>query len=216
MIVTIYKAITLKMYNEYHKKNLKEDYEIFKEINKFQHCYSEVKLTKRDENTYWHEHTRFLFKGDIINVVIRYDSYRKRYSFYGDWNTSDMKNISIYQIHDIRKKFKEPRGVGKLTKKKIADWIKYETDVYLAVKKANDEHNDKVITFLRSLDGENIKWFTNDPDRGQWNGEIVKNGLVYKFSINDGYINQKIEVYYKTPSTLDAFKLLSDNKINLK
>jgi len=214
MIVTISKAVEMKMYNEYHERNLKEDYEVYKEINKFHHCFSKVELSETTGDSYWHESTKFLLKNDVIDVIIRYDSYRKRYSFYGDWDTSDLKNLSHYQISDIRKKFKEPRGVGKLSKKKITDWIKYEEDVYLACVKKNNELDNGVNSFLDSLKGENVNWFNQNPERSQWSGEIVKNGVVFKFSIDNGCVSQKIEVHYKTPSTLEAFKLLSDNKIN--
>jgi len=213
MKYTISKALKMNLGNEYHLKNLKASFEVYKEINKFHPCYSEVELVERD-NEYWHEHTKFLLKNDVIDVVIRFDDYRKRYSFYGNWNSYDMKNLSHYQISDIREKFTEPRGVGKLSKKKIADWIEYEESVYLACKIQNEEFEDKVGNFLETLKGENITNYREDNNRGEWSGSIIKNGIEYKFNISDGCISENISIHYTVSSTLNSFKLLSDNKIN--
>ena len=100
-----------------------------------------------------------------------------------------MKNLSHYQISDIKQTFTEPRGVGKLNKKKIADWIKYEEEVYFACKKKNEERDDNVVDFLKTLVGQNIKWLKNKPESGIYSGEIIKNGIKYTFNISDGYIN---------------------------
>lgn len=214
MKISIEKALKLKLANEYHKRDLLANYEIYKEINKFHKCYSEIEITERDDNKFWIENTKFILENDVIGIVIRYNTYNKQYHFFGNWNQIDMKNISNYQINDFRKNFKKPRGVGKLSKKKIADWIKYETDIYLACKKKNDELEDNTKTFLKTLEGQNVQWHLKNEKTGQYSGEIIKNGIKYSFTITNGYVNQKIEVYYKVPTNLDSFLLLSDNKIN--
>ncbi len=215
-VISLKSALKLNIDNEYQRKNLDKDKELLEHINTFHKCECYVKVSDREDGTYWVEHTKFVLDNEVIGVVIRYDSYRKKYSFYGDWNTSDMKNLSSYQISDIRKTFTEPRGVGKLNKKKITDWIKFEEDVYLACKKKNNELDDKVGKFLKTLAGQDVKWRTQNEQTGVYVGEIVKNGIEYKFSIENGFISEKVSIHYKVSNNINSFLLLSDNKINRK
>jgi hypothetical protein len=216
MAITLESALKLKFDNEYQIKNLLKAKELLDHINTFHKCECYVTTSNRSDGIYWLEYMKFVLDNEIIGVVIRYDEYRKKYSFYGDWDSRQFENLSTYQMSDIRKQFTEPRGVGKLNKKKIAEWIKYEEDIYLESKKKNLELNDKVSDFLKTLVGQNINWHKNKPEEGVYNGEIIKNGIKYSFNIADGCINQKVEIYYQVPNSLESFLLLSDNKINRK
>jgi len=215
-VISLQSALKLTFDNEYQRKNLVKDKALFDYINTFHKCECNVSVSERENGTYWLEHTKFVLDNDVIGVVIRYDEYRKKYSFYGNWDQRILKNLSSYQVSEIKKQFTEPRGVGKLNKKKIADWIKYEQDVYLACKKKNEELDDKVGNFLKTLAGQNVKWITQNEQTGEYKGEIVKNGIEYKFNIENGCISQKMEIYFQVPNNLESFLLLSDNKINRK
>jgi hypothetical protein len=214
MKVTIEEAIKLKMRNEYHEKDILKKYEIYKGIIKFHPCISEVYLEEYEDG-YWLDSVKFFLKNEKINVIINYWEHKKRYTFTGDWaKWNELKNITSYRKNDIYEKFEKPRNVGVLNKKKIQDWIKYEEDVYLACKAENDSKSNKIKEFLNTLKGENVTWFKNDDEKEQYQGEIIKNGVVYSFSVNDGHINENIKLHYSIDSNLKTFKLLSDNKIN--
>jgi hypothetical protein len=86
------------------------------------------------------------------------------------------------------------------------------------------EAEKKEADFLASLKGFDVKfsydWSTDwnektgerEKTRGKiTGGEIVKNGLVFSFELQqDGYISKKISVHYSVDNTLEAFKKLTD------
>ena len=210
MIKTLAEALKLNISNKYHSETLEKDKVVFDNINKFYPCECECEVSQHEDGDWYLDHSRFYLINDVCKIVIRFDSYRKKYNFYF---TENFSNISHYQISDIRKSFDAPQNVGVLTTKKIEKWVKYEQDVYLAIKKKSDELSNGVDTFLKTLEGENVKWFNNNNNKS---GEIVKNGIKFSFSISDGYVSKKIEIYYDVDNTLEMFKKLSDNKLGLE
>jgi len=209
-IITIEEAIKLDFYNEYHQKRviqIKEQYDI---INDVHQCDCEVHVSEREDGSVYFDHHNFYLVNDTCQIQIRHDSYSKKYTFF---YSEDFKNLSVYQKSDIRDKFKAPRGVGKLTKKKIADWIKYETDIYKACKEKDKNLNNDVSEFLESIKDEDVRFFGKDEKRNHYSGEIIKNGIKFTFKIENGYVQKAILIDYTVSATLDNFKLLSNNKI---
>jgi len=198
-------TLKLNFDNEYQRKNIEEASKLHELIYKFHPCDTIFAVSKR-ENDYCLEHINHYLINDVCPIRISYNSYRKKYSFYYE---SNFDNVSSYRQGEIAKQFKEPKNVGVLNKKKIEDWIKYNQVVYLAMKAENEKRSDEVAKFLDSIKNENVRWWDNNKS-----GEIIKNGIKFTFRIENGYVTQKIEIYYKVPNTLEAFNILSDNRIN--
>lgn len=137
-------------------------------------------------------------------VYVSYYSHKKRYSFV---DYTEYPTISRYEQTETIKHIKEPNYVGKLSTKKITEWVNYYNECNKVLKAKDDELNNNVQTFLDSIKDENVQWWNNKNS-----GEIVKNGIVFSFNIENGWISKKIEVHYSVSSDLDTFKKLSDNK----
>lgn len=199
-----------KFKNEFQQKRLIEASNLLETIKKVHPCECIVKTSD-----YYLDYITFYLKNDVCAIKINYDTYRKRYSFHYDGSTNLFKNLSHYQISNIREKFTEPRGVGVLNKKKVADWIKHEQDVYLALKEEDEKLNDKVGSFIKKIENEKkLKWHFYDDKNQVYRGSILKNGIEYNFSIENGYITEKVSINYEVSNSLESFKILSDNKLN--
>jgi hypothetical protein len=73
----------------------------------------------------------------------------------------------------------------------------------------SDVHSDTERDFLESIKNENVSWNSDKKS-----GYILKNGIRYIFKIEQGFIQEKLEIDWNVKNTFESFKLLSDNKIN--
>ena len=192
--------------NEYHQKTLDKAKVQLDLINKFHPCTCKVEIYERDGGEFYLERTNFYLESDVCTMMINYQEYQKKYYIHF---SEKFVNLDHYKISEITKRFKAPQNIGVLTTKKIQNWIKHEQDVYLALKQRDEELSNNVESFLETIKGEDVRWFNDNKS-----GEISKNGIIFKFEISNGYVSKKISIDYKVDNTLEAFKLLSDNKIN--
>lgn len=200
-----FKALNLNIGNEYHRERINAAIKQVEEFNTFIPCELVFKLSEGDNDLYF-EYTEIKII-DPLNFVISFDSYRKKYTIYLRSINEDFKNITHYTIQEAQKNLIEPKQIGVLTTKKVNDWLNYYRELYAALKVINEQNSDKVKQFLKSIEGQPVRWFNNNKS-----GEIVKNGLVFKFKIEETYISTSIEVHYKTGSDLNDFLKLADNK----
>ena len=110
----------------------------------------------------------------------------------------------------------KPLRVTVATESNLTQWKDYLTvqrEEQIVYSTAVENTIDK---FLKSLEGENVEYTTQNQKEST--GRIVKNGLVYNFTINkfDGTIQQYISL--DTPfkkADLETFNKLADNKIKV-
>lgn len=117
------------------------------------------------------------------------------------------ENLQHHEIQRLLENLKEPNSIGVLNAKKIQDWIKYYEDRHRILSEANNANANEIEKFIRSLDGLPVQWYDNKKK-----GEIIKNGIVFKFEIGTSYIFQKFEVHYSVNANLTNFLRLADNK----
>ena len=142
----------------------------------------------------------YLIKRDYQNNVY---VTRKDYGNY--------QNVSSSTRGEIYAKYKGD-NMKVITAKKLQNKIDAENSYHAEMEAKEAEAVKKVSDFLATLDGLGFKYSKNDS--GAVNaGEIVKGGIEYAFTVHqDGYISQKISIYYAVNNTLEDFKKLSDNK----
>lgn len=195
--------------SDYQKEAITAEEKIAKEISAFHPCEVAISVSEQDGKLYF-EHTKLMLEHKTLDMTIRHDSYRKKYSIYCQ-NIHSLKNITHYTIQDEQKKLVEPKNIGVLTTKKIADWINYYEQLYMALEAINGGNDDRKAKFLASLKGLGVQ-FWNDGQKG----EVIKNGIKFSFQIEPTYIRQTIEVHYECESNLETFLKLSDNKYESK
>lgn len=207
-ILSMDEALKINFYNEYHTKSLLESKATLDEISKFYPVKAEVTLLEHSDNTFSLDYVNMFLTNDVCRIGIKFDSYRKKYSIYCHEN---YKNVDFYKISNIKEKFTAPKNIGVLTTKKIGAWVKYIQDVHIECVKLDNELTNGVDAFLKSIEGEDVRWFNSKTQ-----GEIVKNGIKFSFKIEKGYVSKKIEVHYSVNSDLETFKKLANNRLGLE
>ncbi len=147
------------------------------------------------------------------NVIIRPKSYDKKYHFYMD---KKYPFVNYQDTNRISEQFKKPVEVGVLSTKKINDWINYLMNIDKEEKKLSNEKQEKIDTFLKTLEHEPVKWINKSFDTdSKYNGYdiqggIIKNGINYSFRIDkdSGYIRETIEIDWRTKQNLQSFKAM--------
>jgi len=203
--VSLEKALSFDYSNEYNLKNLLEFKKFVSVVKMFHPCTSECSVNEYEDN-YYFDHGTVYLTNDVCKIKI--NQYKNNYNIYLDEN---FDNLTVYNIQNIKENFTEPKNIGVLSTKKINDWIEYQQQVYLACKEKNEEKSNVVSTFLKSIEKEDVKWWDNKKQ-----GEIIKNGIIFKFKIETGYVSSKIEIYYKVDNTIEDFNKLADNKFTKK
>lgn len=125
--------------------------------------------------------------------------------------TVDMKhfkNISNYEIENITKRYNKPCNIGVFTAKKVNDWINYHTAIYNEVATKEAENTQKITAFLEEIEKETISW----RDTEHTIGEIRRNGLIFSFSIDKGYISKDMKLDYAFTKDYEHFRLIADNQ----
>lgn len=117
------------------------------------------------------------------------------------------KQVDNYERGRIQDHYPRPNYIGIFTAKKVEDWINYATSVYKDLEILEDAAQKTEDAFLKSLEGENIRWIKDGKS-----GEIRKNGILFQFTISPGYISQTISLDYTVTHNFDTFKKLSDNQ----
>lgn len=206
--ITIEQADKLGLLNDLNtgdSRNFDAALNLQKEVNEFYPCEVLIKTSEYDNRT-WFEYASVVLDKDK-HITIRKDWPGKYIIFGAYWQV--FENTQFYeheQALNVNSKHVKPNNVGKLSTKKIKDWIKYWTIYFDAMTSKEAENAAKVEKFKASLTGHNVVWW----DEGK-RGYIKKNGLRFEFTIDKGYISQEITLdHYET--SLETFLKLADNK----
>ena len=190
--------------NEFRIRDINELKEKQKEINVFYPC--EILYTINENNNF--EYAFIYLKHD--KHKIRVTEYKKQFSIF-NIDIWEFRNFTSYQQNEIIEKTNliKPKNIGKLSTKKITEWVNYNEKVYEVLKNETNKTNDKIKEFKETLKPYTVT-YTNEKET---KGYIIKNGLQLSFEIGEtGNIYNKITVATKESVNLDIFKLLSDNQ----
>lgn len=150
------------------------------------------------------------FKQDNISFSLEYTLPNSKYQIF-----PEIGHLRQIDRSDLRKQMIEngdqPNLIGVFTTGKIKAWIKFQTEVYKKLESMNQERQARIDGFLQELEGLNVEW-----DKERTSGKIERNGLVFSFNIDRGYIFQTIEFACMVAKNIDSFKKLSDNQYRSK
>jgi hypothetical protein len=183
----------------------KEAIDLANEVSQFFRAVPVFSVSEYEGKEYFEHAAVRLVTGDALDIQVA-KGWKGKYSFHSQ-AIHTLKNIKHNDKVREAKKLTEPKQVGVLTRKKIEDWIRYETELYNLLKIENDKNRSEIETFLSSLEGLPVHWWNNNKS-----GEIIKNGIKLSFTIGETYVSKKLEIYYEVPDSLSSFLSLSDNK----
>lgn len=155
----------------------------------------------------WYQHSTMVLQSEPFEIGITYDSYRKKWNIFSHF-TKMFKNVTNGTVTYTQSKIEEPKNIGKLSTKKINDWKAYLTEVYNALAITNESNSNEIDLFLKSIEGQDVQWYGESKKRG----EILKNGIVFRFDIDATSVSTEIKLDFAIPRTLESFLKLSDNK----
>jgi hypothetical protein len=194
--------------SEYQNRDLTELIKRCEEINFFYPC--QIILNFRVENgAEYYDYSQIVAVYKNTEFVIKYWDHKKKYIIYPDELTNKFKNIDRYTIQRIMENIKEPQQIGVVNLKKLVSWFEYHLAISEEAAKIDAENRNKEEIFLKSIEGLPVEWSSNKKS-----GEILQNGILFKFSITPTYISKKIEINYKVSNELGSFLKLADNKYN--
>jgi hypothetical protein len=139
-----------------------------------------------------------------FDIIVR--KVRGKYRFFSMLGNT-LKNISRYEIKDITAKYTEPNEIGVLSQKKVSDWVSYLSNIGTDIKLIDAQNSETISKFKKSIESFHVNYLNSEHTRGS----ILKNNIMYSFTISEGHISTKIELYYKVNSTITDFLKLSDN-----
>lgn len=161
----------------------------------------------------YYEHSRIFVPFNHIIIEIKKD-WKKKYEISCPtiYKLIDINYLSHGELNKIEQQHTKPNNIGKLTEKKFDDWVTYYNKIYFLSIEKLKEIKIKAQTFRDEVNnsGLSVNW-SNEHE-----GEIIKNGLIFKFTIVNGKPQSRIEFHYKVNNDFQTFLQLSDNKYNVK
>jgi hypothetical protein len=194
--------------NEYQKRDLTALIKRSEEINFFYPCQVYLDFEEYDGKEYFH-HAGIKTTYKETQFYIKYWDHQKKYNIYPEELTHRFKNIDSYTLRRIKENIKQPQQIGVVNLKKLVNWFEYYLAIIDEAAKINAANGSEEAKFLKSIEGLPVNW-----DRNGKSGEILQNGILFKFTIGATYISKKIEINYKVSNELESFLKLADNKYN--
>ena len=182
-----------------------------KEVNEFYPCEVRVKFAENVNSVLaFHSVSVCLINPTTETRIHKvHRSGKIHYNIYSSDITQDacFKNTNRDQKADVIKGIVIPKTIGKLTTKKVQQWIDYINQCFDLIKAENNKNTSELDAFLESIKDQEVHWL-NDK---KTSGEIFKNGIKFSFRIEEGYISKYIEVHYKVDRNIENFLKLADN-----
>jgi len=194
--------------NEYQKRDLTALIKRCEEINFFYPCQVYLNFDVEGEKEYYH-HAEIKTIYKETEFYIKYWEHKKKYIIYPKDLRTTFKNIDNYTLRSIEENIKQPQQIGVINLKKLVSWFEYHLAVIDEAAKIDAANGSEEAKFLKSIEGLPVQW-----DRNGKSGEILQNGILFKFSIGPTYITKKIEINYKVSNELESFLKLSKNQYN--
>ncbi len=161
-------------------------------------------LVSVEDGKSYYERTEIKLFHPVLDLRIERNEYRKKYDIYCRTMSTFLNVGNSYQyVADIEK----PNEIGVLSAKKIQAWVSYYEQVCKIVVEADKQGAERVAAFLKSIKGLPVKW-----REGKTSGDILRNGIEFSFSINNGHVSTSMRLYH-VDENVKTFLLMSDNKL---
>lgn len=176
------------------------------EVNKHYPCELWHIFSQENEKlVYEHSEIILLVPSCPLKITTDYGQYQKRWSI-----MSNIQSVFIeYSYNDInyyKRDIPQPNYIGVLSTKKIQAWVDYHLAVYNAVLPHYVAATAELVNFRLSLEGLDVNWY----NKGN-SGEIILNGIKFRFDINGLHITKKMEIHSSVATSIGNFLRLANN-----
>ena len=192
--------------SEYNQKEIDTTIELAKKISEFSPAEPIFYLSEEDGKFFFEHTAGAKLEHASLSIFVRHNQYSKKYHVICD-SIDRLPNVDMHTKNDVLKSITAPVTIGVLSTKKINDWVRYYEQVYAKLTEKSAQHGSKIDEFLKSIEGMDVHWWDNKKQ-----GEIIRNGIRFRFKIGTESVSKEIDIHYNVPATLDSFLHLSDNK----
>lgn len=149
-------------FGDYDKGQIKAAEKFNDEISAYYPC--ETLINVEDGHGYSKVSYSSTFLVHRLKIQVRYNAQHKRYNFM--LHHREMKNITYRDEANAKKELVEPNSIGKLTTKKIEQWVAYYEALHLLLTAENEANLNVVDGFMKKLESLPVQWRGNNKQKG--------------------------------------------------
>lgn len=204
-----FQELALKL-SEYQTDEIKKDRHLCKEVSNFYPARVVYYVSQSQSNPKnFHFERSEVLLNHALEIRVTFYTHPKKY--FGIYAPLDfIQPVSRSDKSAAERQLTEPQKIGVLTRKKIDQWVKYFEDLRELLIKKQAENLEMQNDFKTSLLPHAVRW-SNDNETA---GYIEKNGIGFKFRIEESNIQTTIYLCNSINSDLSTFLKLSNNKLN--
>jgi len=143
------------------------------------------------------------------NPTVKVKYYKNHYSFFNPiYHT--LKKLTTWDREKVEGILTRPQnvGIGKLTLKKLNNWVKFLDDEITELKKLSEVNTKVGEDYRKKIAPYNPKYHITNANRG----EVTINKVTLEFEICDSFVSEKIKI--DCSSNFENFLKLSNNGFN--
>ncbi len=115
-------------------------------------------------------------------------------------NDDDLQYTDNYSRTKAYEGLVEPQRIGKLSKRKVEEWVEYQTQYYRNLERINEENARKIRAHIARLEQiPDVLW-----GKDRQSGTIERYGLSYSFQVERTGVSENIRLS-RSGHSLDAF-----------
>lgn len=143
---------------------------------------------------------RVCFVRNAILFSISKDTYPKTTYRISCCSRDELQHTSDYSRRIAYEGLIEPQRIGKLSKRKVEEWVEYQTQYYRNLERINEENARTIRAHIARLEQiPDVLW-----GKGRQSGTIERYGLSYSFQVERTGVSENIRLS-RSGHSLDAF-----------
>ncbi|WP_305238546.1 hypothetical protein [uncultured Alistipes sp.] len=152
------------------------------------------------EHTNSLESVRVCFVRNAILFSVSKQTYPKTTYRIFCCNDDDLQHTDNYSRTKAHEVLVEPQRIGKLSKRKVEEWVEYQTQYYRNLERINEENARTIRAHIARLEQiPDVLW-----GKDRQSGTIERYGLSYSFQVERTGVSENIRLS-RSGHSLDAF-----------
>lgn len=133
---------------------------------------------------------RVCFVRNAILFSISKDTYPKTTYRISCCSRDELQHTSDYSRRIAYEGLIEPQRIGKLSKRKVEEWVEYQTQYYRNLVRIDEENSRRIRGLIARLEQiPDVRWA-----KGRQSGTIERHGLSYSFQVERTGVSENIRL----------------------